>query len=575
MSNGPQPMSPAVRAGLAVSHEEGDGPPWRADLGDGTYRNPVLCTDLSDPDVIRVGDDFHLVASTFAAAPGLTLATSRDLVDWRLTGHALAAQEPADVFARPQRGKGVWAPSLRFHAGRYHVFYGDPDFGVRVLTATRPAGPWSAPHLIKAGRGLIDPCPLWDADGSAYLVHGWAASRSGISNRLTLHRMSADATELLDEGRTLIDGDEIPGCHTLEGPKLYRRDGWYYVFAPAGGVATGWQSVFRSRSIGGPYEHRIVLAQRDTEVNGPHQGAWVDTPSGEDWFLHFQDRGVYGRVVHLQPMRWGADGWPVIGVDPDENGCGKPVLVHPRPAVSPVADSGALTPDPVDERFSPDGLGPQWSWQANPVRSWWSLTEEPGVLRLFARPDRDAEDLRAVGQVLTRRWPAVEFAVTVDVRPVGPPGRAWRGGLAVLGDDYAWLGVSTGPAGSRLVLRRRIDGADAETELAARDLDSADPAPIRLRLEVSAGGRCRFGVADADGVFRLVGTGPDATFAATAGRWVGAKVGLFAVSEPTAGGAQAITAAGGADDAGGSAYLAVDGIRLTALRSRIADTAEG
>ncbi|WP_083684143.1 MULTISPECIES: glycoside hydrolase 43 family protein [Actinoalloteichus] len=567
-------MSSAAEEGIAAPSED-DGPPWQADQGDGTYRNPVLCTDLSDPDVIRVGDDFHLVASTFAAAPGLTMATSRNLVDWRLTGHALPAQEPADVFARPQPGKGVWAPSLRFHAGRYHVFYGDPDFGIRVLTATRPDGPWSAPHLIKAGRGLIDPCPLWDADGSAYLVHGWAASRSGISNRLTLHRMSPDATELLDEGRTLIDGDEIPGCHTLEGPKLYRREGWYYVFAPAGGVATGWQSVFRARSIDGPYEHRIVLAQRDTEVNGPHQGAWVDTPTGEDWFLHFQDRGVYGRVVHLQPMSWGADGWPVIGVDPDENGCGRPVLTHPKPAL-PAASAGAdatvpSAQDSVDERFTPEGLGPQWSWQANPVPSWFSLTEEPGALRLFARPDRDAGDLRAVGQVLTRRWPAEEFAVTVDLRPVGRSSdEQWRGGLAVLGDDYAWLGVVAGQAGLRLVLRRRLAGEGAETELAARDLGPVTTATLRMRLEVSSGGRCRFGVADGDGVFHRLGTGPDASFAATAGRWVGAKVGVFAVAETGAGGAAA-SAPGAAED---SAYLAVDRIVVTALRPRFAESAD-
>src|SRR5690606_37282634 len=133
--------------------------------------------------------------------------------------------------------------------------------GIYHVTATDPAGEWSAPHLVIPGKGLIDPSPLWDDDGRVWLVHGWAKSRSGINNVITLRELTADASAVKpgDEGVTVVDGNTLPGYRTLEGPKFYRHDGWYWIFAPAGGVPTGWQSVFRARDIRGPYEDRIVM----------------------------------------------------------------------------------------------------------------------------------------------------------------------------------------------------------------------------------------------------------------------------------------------------------------------------
>jgi beta-xylosidase len=291
-----------------------------------TYRNPILNADWPDPDVIRVGETYYLVASSFNRAPGLPILRSPDLLRWELIGRALPAVPPAERFLVPRHGGGVWAPSIRHHDGLFWIFYPDPDQCVHVLTAADPAGPWSEPHFLLPGPGVIDPCPFWDDDGRAWLVFGWAKSRSGISNRLSLVEMTPDAREIIGTPVTVIEGDDLPGYSTLEGPKVYKREGWYWIFAPAGGVATGWQSVFRSRSLLGPYEDRVVLEQGDTPVNGPHQGAWVTSPEGEDWFLHFQDRGVFGRVVHLQPMRWGDDGWPVMGSG------GRPVLEHLAPA---------------------------------------------------------------------------------------------------------------------------------------------------------------------------------------------------------------------------------------------------
>src|SRR5262249_6136341 len=281
---------------------------WVADNGDGTYKNPIIHADYSDPDVIRVGDDFYLVSSSFNAVPGLPILHSKDLVNWEIIGHALARQPPDDVFSKPQHGNGVWAPSIRYHNGEFFIFYPDPDRGIYMLKAKDPAGRWSEPVLIKEAKGWIDPCPLWDADGKAYLVSAMAASRSGIKSVLIVSGMAPDGTKLLDDGVIVFDGhDPNP---TVEGPKFYQRGGYYYIFAPAGGVGNGWQLALRSKNVYGPYEARIVLAQGKSSINGPHQGAWVETQTGESWFIHFQDKGAYGRVVHLQPMRWVND-WPV------------------------------------------------------------------------------------------------------------------------------------------------------------------------------------------------------------------------------------------------------------------------
>ncbi len=164
--------------------------PWIPDRGDGTYQNPVLFADYSDPDAVRVGDDFYLVSSSFDAVPGLPILHSKDLVNWTIIGHVFAVQTPADHFSVVRHGEGVWAPAIRWHDGKFWIFYPDPDFGIYFSTATNAADEWTPPQLVKAGKGLIDPCPFWDDDGQLYLVHGWAKSRAGIANLLTLHKLS-------------------------------------------------------------------------------------------------------------------------------------------------------------------------------------------------------------------------------------------------------------------------------------------------------------------------------------------------------------------------------------------------
>ena len=280
---------------------------WVADNGDGTYKNPVIHADYSDPDAIRVGDDYYMVSSSFNHIPGLPILHSKDLVNWKIIGHALKKQPPCDVYDKVRHGAGVWAPSIRYHNNEFYIYYPDPDFGIYLVKAKNIIGPWTEPLLIEAGKGLIDPCPLWDDNGKTYLVHAYAGSRAGIKSIIVIKEMNKEGTKIIGNGVMVYDGHESDP--TIEGPKFYKRNGYYYIFAPAGGVSTGWQTVLRSKNIYGPYERKVVIDQGTTSINGPHQGAWVTTQTGEDWFLHFQDKEAYGRIVHLQPMKWIND-WP-------------------------------------------------------------------------------------------------------------------------------------------------------------------------------------------------------------------------------------------------------------------------
>ena len=508
------PLSPAPPA-----------PVWQADRGDGTYKNPVLHADYSDPDAVRVGDDYFLISSSFSCVPGLPILHSRDLVNWTLINHALPRLVPGDVFSVPQPGKGVWAPSIRHHAGKFWIYYPDPDFGLYLITADDPAGKWSEPVLVKSGQGLIDPCPLWDEDGQVYLIHGWAMSRANVNNVLTVLRLSADGTRVLEDLGVIIDGNKVPvpGFRTLEGPKFYKRNGWYYVFAPAGGVGEGWQSVFRSRTVKGPYEHRIVLAQGSTPINGPHQGALVDTPAGEWWFLHFQDKGVYGRVMHLQPVVW-HDDWPVIGENADGDGVGQPVLGHQKPALPAQPVAMPVTSD----EFAGPPLGLQWQWQANPAQAWFSLTAQPGSLRLFAQPAPRSGNLYTAPALLLQKFPAPEFTVTTKLA-LNAKADGDSAGLLVFGYDYAWIGLKREQGAVRLVLatRREAVKGEPQAEFAPRQLRTL---PQYVRVTVREGGKCRFSFSS-DGVsFENAGE----EFTATVGRWVGAKVGVFASGAPGA-----------------------------------------
>ncbi len=492
---------------------------WRPDRGDGTYQNPVLHADYSDPDIVRAGDDFYLVASSFNHMPGLPVLHSTDLVNWQIVNHVVPRLTLAgyDAF---QPGKGIWAPSIRYHAGMFWVFFSTPDEGIFMCRAADPRGEWSAPHCLKPAKGWIDPCPFWDDDGRAWLVHAFAYSRSGVKHRLQLCEMSPDGQSLLDQGRTLYDGSaDLP---TLEGPKVYKRHGWYYIFAPAGGVATGWQAVLRSRDIKGPYEARKVLHQGQTQVNGPHQGGWVELANGENWFMHFQDAGVYGRLVHLQPLRWVND-WPVIGSGADD-GPGEPVASWTKPGMA--ASQTPCEPAASDD-FSSDHLGLQWQWQANP-RPYWARRDHLGMhLACETLPLRDGRaSLYDAANLLLQKFPAREFSVTTrmkaDLRHDGE-----QCGLIIYGERYAALGLRLDQGEYRLSWETGWRGDRGEVNVAARVIAAwPDACALYLRIVVRRDAICTFSYSlDNHAYTRLPGT-----FAAGPGKWVGAKVGLFAVA---------------------------------------------
>lgn len=273
-----------------------------------------------------------------------------------------------------------------------------------MVKTQNPFGKWEDPILVQEGKGIIDTCPFWDEDGNAYIVHGWAGSRAGVKSILTIKKMNAEGTKVLDKGKHIFDGYE--NHPTVEGPKIYKRNGYYYIFAPAGGVATGWQLVLRSKNIYGPYDEKIVLEQGKSNVNGPHQGAWVDTKNGEDWFYHFQDADTYGRIVHLQPMKWIND-WPFIGVDQDKNGIGEPVLTYKKPTISNKSD--IINPSETDE-FNENDIGLQWQWSVNPSIVWYSKLVNQNFLRLFSiKVPENSNNLWTVPNLLTQKFPAPNF----------------------------------------------------------------------------------------------------------------------------------------------------------------------
>ncbi len=508
--------------------------PWQPDLNNGTYKNPILNADYSDPDAIRVGNDYWMISSSFCHVPGLPILHSRDLVNWTIVNHALPALVPHGYFSSVRHGQGVWAPSIRYHDNKFWIYYPDPDFGIYVITATDPRGAWSAPVCVKSGRGFIDPCPLWDDDGSAWLVHGWAKSRSDICNILTLHRLNAGGTKIEGQGDVIIDGHKMPGWNTIEGPKFYKRNGWYYIFAPAGGVAVGYQAVFRSRKITGPYESRVVLEQGMSPINGPHQGAWISTPAGEHWFLHFQEVPTMGRVVHLQPMRWEKD-WPVMGTAVAEAnaGCGEPVLVHRKPDLPKQPPTAPATSDD----FSTPVLSLQWQWQANPRAEWADIDAGSNTLQLACMPMVAPGSHWMTPNLLMQKFPCTEFTVNVAMEfPSAESKPGDHGGLIVFGYDYAWLGIENNRGSRRLVLKNCEKAQDENKEQTLVSIEAPESAVIYLRVDVINGRECRFSYSVDGRVYTPVGQ----VFYATSSKWVGSKVGMFAASIADAGSARKI-----------------------------------
>lgn len=515
------------------------------DLGNGRYQNPVILCDYSDPDVIRVGSTYYLTASSFNYTPGLPILTSRDLVNWTLVNYALK-NIPEYQGLAPQHAKGVWAPSIRFHDGMFYIYYGMPDEGIFCVRAKDPLGEWESPVCVMPGKGLIDSCPFWDDDGSAWLVHGFAKSRIGFKSVLGIFPMSWDGLKAIGPDRILYDGQKTQP--TIEGPKVYKRGEWYYIFAPAGGVATGWQTVLRSKSIHGPWEEKVVLKQGSSVVNGPHQGGWVTAPDGSDWFVHFQSRGLYGRVTHLQPMRWQEDGWPFMGrwdeqppapssieagADAVEaalvaNGadCGIPVMEYAKPMSSACA--------PVSEQatdgFTTGKLALQWQFMGNWTEDFYKV--ENGTLRLNACAVPDGgTTLWQCPQALTQKVACLAFTAETTL-DAGALQTGEQAGIALIGGQYAYLALRRTESGLRLCYIQSENAGSGKTETLCVEETGAEKLHLRVTLRNT-------GYADAEADFYSSRDGVHwemiaAGFAPSRHTWVGARLGLFCM--PTDGG---------------------------------------
>lgn len=505
---------------------------WVSDEGNGMYRNPVLHADYSDPDVCVVGEDYFLTASSFNCTPGLPILHSKDLENWKIVNYALKKVEPVEYYNEARHGKGVWAPSIRFHEGVYYIYWGDPDFGIFMVKTRDPYGEWDAPVLVKAGKGMIDPCPLWDDDGRVYLAHAWAGSRAKFNSVLTVCEMNKEGTAVISDPVLVFDGNDGVN-HTIEGAKFYKRNGFYYLFAPAGGVVSGWQLVMRSKDVYGPYEARIVMAQGKTDINGPHQGGWVDTPAGESWFLHFQDKGAYGRVLHLNPMKWVND-WPVIGVDKDGDGCGDPVSRYRKPKT----DKTYPIETPVEsDEFDTRKLGLQWEWHAN-YQDVFGFTTNMGYARIYGHElSPHFKNFWEVSNLLMQKFPAEEFTATAKLK-VSAKDDGQLSGLIIMGLDYSWIGVEK--QGEKFLLKQAVckDAEQGNLEQVST-LAVLEPSrkfeaglfpnyerEIYIRVHVDKGAYCRFSYSLDGRKFTEAGT----LFKARQGKWIGAKVGMFSVT---------------------------------------------
>lgn len=419
-------------------------PQWKADNGDGTFTNPLLWGDWPDPDVIRVGDMFYMVTTSMHYVPGAPVLSSRDLVNWRMEGYAVERydEDPRyDMEGGTLYLNGSWAANIRHHRGKFYVCFCTP-YGLgtekghfSVCEADKPSGPWKRTIFPEY---LYDPGLFIDDDGRVYVVHGQGTL---YLTELTedLHAVKTPAKEIWRE-RFGMDRKLGSGHYGMEGSHVYKINGMYYITCPAGGTE-GWQVCLRSKSITGPYEHRIIMDDDSSwPGNGLHQGGMVQLKNGDWWFVIMQDRGAIGRVPCLVPVTWD-DGWPMLGAH------GKDAITYQKPEIKAGKKAKKYKVESSDN-FSSSKLGLQWQWNHNPDPSLWSLTERRGFMRLKAR---GAADLNTARGTLTQRvqGPVATGTVLMDFSGVQEGNTA---GFGIFESPYAYLAVKQTDGKRQLVM---------------------------------------------------------------------------------------------------------------------------
>lgn len=472
------------------------------------YVNPVIHADYSDPDVIRVGDDFYMVASSFNHVPGVPVLHSKNLVEWRIINYVLP-KLPFERFNSVQHGCGAWAPSIRYRNGKFYCLIPFPDEGIYVSETDDIYGKWSPLRALVVGEGLEDPCPIW-ADGKCYVVFAFAKSRACINSQLAIFETDEELTRADNQYTVFYDGHDI--SPKIEGPKFYKRGKYFYILAPAGGVKTGWQVALRSTDIYGPYETKIILTQGDTEINGPHQGALVDLDDdGERWaFLHFQDKGAYGRVVHLQPAVW-RDGWIYCGDVGDDNLPGSPVAEGEYPV--DIQTGYAL--EPSDE-FDGEKLCLMWQTPANPLSSWYSFKHGLKLNCVYYGENA----LSDMPQLFMQKIPFANFSVKAKCR-LNLVNDGDEAGFVIFGKEYAYICVVRRDGRNYLEIRKGAVGGETDETLCQSQPYDDKFVTFQTSAKYEDRNKLAF-------KFTFGGSAFTHKFYARAGVWTGAKMGIYA-----------------------------------------------
>jgi len=437
-------LTTATMNPLTQAHASGNGPyppgSWGAQP-DGTFHNPVLPADYSDIDCICVGGEYYAISSTFQYSPGMVILRSHDLINWRIAGHAIpdiTQISPELNWDRMNRyGRGVWAGSMRYHAGRFWIYFGTADEGYFMTSSPSVEGPWEPLTCVLKAGGWDDCCPFWDDDGQGYLIGTRFGPDPKTGDRYNIHLF-----KLTVDGKALAPGfDEIlyhgPGS---EANKLYKWNGLYYHFfsevKPEGRVTM----MRRSATLTDPGQVRQLNHVKEHPGPGeigdrePNQGGIVQAPDGGWWFVTHQGSGSWeGRALCVLPVTW-VDGWPVIG-EPGPDGIGNMVWQ----ARVPVPGGQRSAPQTSDD-FQSSQLGPQWEWNYQPRSDKWSLTTRPGWLSLQAFRPLQRGNLLKAGNILTQRVFGCAGTATVKM-DISQMADGQAAGLCQYGGRYAWLGV--------------------------------------------------------------------------------------------------------------------------------------
>ena len=508
-------------------------------LARGQYRNPILAGFYPDPSLVRVGEDYYLVNSTFSWFPGIPVFHSRDLVHWRQIGNAIDRPDQLD-FSGLTISKGVFAPAITWHDGTFYIVNTCVDCGGNfVITAKDPAGPWSDPVWLPTVEG-IDPSLFFDDDGSAWIINNRAPAGPALYDghrALWLERFDPVGLKMLGNPKMVVDGGIDPSKRPIwiEGPHIYKRGGKYYIMAAEGGTSVNHSEVIlRADRVDGPYtpappEVNPILTQRDLAADRPNpvsaagHADLVETPNG--WQAVFLGTRPYdyandyyntGRETFMLPVDWSGE-WPIIL---------RKGLPIPLVAPAPLPSNGSAPPMTgtfsVREDFGHDRLGPEWM----SMRGATSYSTAGGNLVLS--PGRDGLGDLGKPAFVARRQQHIDFDAETELRFVPADGE--MAGLAALQNDDYFLTFAVVREGERTMVRvaRRAGRGDPRTGVTVAEVPLDTGGPIALRM-VARGGRytfiCKMG---ADTI--VVANGVDGTNLSTkiADGFVGTMVGPFA-----------------------------------------------